>query len=202
MHICNACHSALPKTYNWKSEGNRVERLFWGKFRIEHGASFLYFTNGGIVQELLHELKYKGRQQIGTYLGELFADELKATPFVHADVIIPVPLHGDKLKIRSYNQCSSIAKAIALRLELNFREDLIERTNHNESQTKKSRFERWENVHRIFKAVDEEALIDKHVVLVDDVITTGSTMEACADAVLKVPGTRVSILTLALPMSV
>ncbi|MBT3646807.1 MAG: ComF family protein [Flavobacteriales bacterium] len=200
--ICHHCLRDLPKTYNWQIENNRVERLFWGKVEIQHAASFLYFTKGGIVQELLHALKYHGQEKVGSYLGSLFAGEIKDSSFAKADLIIPVPLHPKKMKLRGYNQCASATRVLGDGLNLRYRPDLLRRKSHAESQTKLDRYSRWQNVEEGFEVVDESEIMGKHVVLVDDVVTTGSTLEACANSILSAPNTKVSILTLAVPMPV
>lgn len=200
--ICSICSDDLPLTQNWNIPDNRVERLFWGKINIEYAASYLYFTKGGMVQELLHQLKYHGNQQIGKYLGNGFGQVLKGSRFEEVDCITTVPLHKKKLKRRGYNQCTAAAKELAQVLACDFNGNLLERVSHGESQTKLGRFERWENVSDVFVGKNAQAYDGKHIAILDDVVTTGSTLESCARVLLNNPNTKVSLLTLAVPMPV
>jgi ComF family protein len=157
-----------------------------------------FFAKGGKVQHLMHQLKYKGKKEIGVYLGTLLGNELKMSPF-YADVgvIIPVPLHPKRKRKRGYNQSEMIARGLAQSLDRPYDIHTIVRTYASETQTKKSRFRRWENVKEIFDLKDYQHLINRHVLLVDDVVTTGATLEACATMLLQIPGIKISVATLA-----
>ena len=146
---------------------------------------------------MIHELKYRGRQDIGRELGKMLGYELKHTSFALTDLIVPVPLHKKKLRIRGYNQSECIAIGLSEVLGITVDYESVVRVHQSDTQTRKSRYERWENVEGIFEVISKENLLHQHVLLVDDVITTGSTLEACATAILKVPGTRVSVATVA-----
>lgn len=195
--ICTECILILPKTYYWKNHENPISKLFWGRIPVENACSFLHFTKGGKVQHLLHQLKYKGNKNAGYYTAKLFGAELKDTPFNLIDAIIPVPLHLSKLKKRGYNQSEIIANGLSEILNKPIKTNWLVRKYASETQTKKSRFKRWENVKEIFATENETEFEGKHLLIVDDVITTGATIEACAQLLLKVKGVKISIVALA-----
>jgi ComF family protein len=194
--LCTKCLYYLPKTNFYKDAKNEVARMFWGRAFIENATSFLYFQKGGLAQTLLHKLKYKGQQEIGYELGKLIGRDLLETAFNETQIIVPVPLHKNKLRKRGYNQSECIARGIA--------EIMGNPVNHtlykilpNSTQTKKHRYDRWANVEGIYAIRDKESIANKHILLVDDVITTGATLEACANALLQVENVKVSIVTVA-----
>jgi len=196
--LCTFCRYHLPKTKFHLQPENPVTKLFWGRVNIAAAASFYQFSKGGKVQKLIHQLKYKEQKEIGLFIGKLYGSDLKASEvFNSVDLVIPVPLHPKKFKKRGYNQSALFAEGIAL--SMGKQHDLVNvsRAIAADSQTRKSRFNRWKNVESNFKVNYPDKLKGKHVLIVDDVITTGSTLEACAQAVLQVPGTRVSIATIA-----
>ncbi len=200
--ICLQCESELPVTNYWKNAENHVAKLLWGRIEFQAAAALLQFRKGGRVQHLIHALKYKGRKDVGAYLGKLFGYRLSQPDsiFKDIDLITPVPLHWKKLKQRGYNQCVPFAKALSESWNVAYTDTAIERTYENVSQTKKRRYDRWGNVAGIFEVTDESQLKDKHVLLVDDVFTTGATAEACLQAMVHVPGTKVSFLAMAVSM--
>lgn len=200
--ICDDCVQHFPKTLYWHHDDNTVEKLFWGKIPIVRACSYLFFSKGGVVQELMHQLKYKGKTEVGELLGAHFGRELLGTYYGEVDAIIPVPLHQSKQKKRGYNQCEPIAQALGAVLGKPVWPSAVERLQANESQTRKGRYERWINVKELFAVSEPEKLEHKHILMIDDVVTTGSTLEACAGAVLQVPKTRVSIATVACPSPV
>jgi len=196
--LCTSCRFRLPRTQYHKNESNPVAKQFWGKVNIEAASAYYHFGKGEKVQRLIHHLKYKGRKDIGKFIGELFGMEVvKVNPFSTVDVIIPVPLHPDKLRQRGYNQSDSFAEGIASAMGVHFDPNGLRRIKATDTQTRKHRYERYENVNSVFEVSHPENLMGKHILLVDDVITTGSTFIACAETLLKVPGTRVSIAALA-----
>jgi ComF family protein len=195
--LCLKCYADLPRTGFHGNSENEVARLFWGRIPVRNATSFIIFNKESRYRRILHELKYKGQHQVGTEMGRLFGLELKGTPFADVDIIHPVPLHPSKLRKRGYNQSELIAKAIAEVLHVTVVSDLIIRSVETKTQTRKSRYERWENVRDTFHVQFPESLRDKHVLLVDDVITTGATIEACAGALLAISGVTVSIASLA-----
>jgi len=177
---------------------NTIERIFWGRFPLQKASSFLFFIKGGRVQNLMHEFKYRSKKEIGFYLGELFARELSKDNWLdEIDVIIPVPLHYKKQEIRGYNQSEEIAKGLNIQSSIPVETAVIKRIVASETQTKKSRFRRWENVSEIFQIDNPEKIEGKHILIVDDVITTGATLEACAQKLLTIEGVKISLASLA-----
>jgi ComF family protein len=196
--ICTLCHFHLPKTWFHNDPDNQLTRVFWGRVQLEAVASYLYFQKGGTVQHLLHQLKYKDRPEIGVRLGKWYGMELKqADVFRETELIIPVPLHPRKFRKRGYNQSEMFAEGLAGMMNLQAETRCLYRTFNSQTQTRKTRFDRWENVENIFAVNHPERLRGKHILLVDDVLTTGATLEACAQALLAVPGVRVSVVTIA-----
>ncbi|TAH18495.1 MAG: ComF family protein [Cytophagales bacterium] len=178
--ICVQCRYALPKTNFHLEEDNELARKFWGRIPLKHAFAYLRFVKTGKVQVLLHHLKYYGKQEIGEMLGRWYGNDLKksqlATQF---DLILPVPLHPSKLEKRGYNQCDSIARGMAEGLSVAWDSGILVRQKANVSQTRKDRVERWENVANIFYITKPEKVKGKNILLIDDVITTGATLEAC-----------------------
>jgi ComF family protein len=196
--ICTNCQYSLPLTNFHLQADNIVARQFWGKVNVQAAYALYYFTKGGKVQNLVHHLKYKGMQQIGHAAGSIAGAQLvKNEVFYSADVIIPVPLHKKRLKQRGYNQSTSFAEGLAQKLNAVVDDTSLIRTRATETQTKKGRFTRFENMQEVFIVIDPEKLKNKHILLVDDIVTTGSTLEACAVELLKIEGIKLSIATIA-----
>lgn len=195
--ICTQCNYHLPRTGFHKDLDNPVSQLFWGRVKIEYASAFFYFNKGSIYQPVIHKLKYKSRADIGVEMGKMYGAELRRTPFAQADLIIPVPLHPNKLKIRGYNQSEMIAQGLSASLKLPVNTTALIRGEATQTQTRKSRFDRFRNVEGKFLIENPAEIVGKHIILADDVVTTGSTLEACAIAILQTEGTKVSILTLA-----
>jgi ComF family protein len=195
--LCTQCLFHIPRTDFHKDAENPVSQLFWGRVKIEYSGSYFYFNKGSSYQPLIHKLKYNGRKDIGIEMGKAFGAELRKSVFALADVIIPVPLHPKKLKIRGYNQSEMIAKGLSQSLNLPVNSTSLLRTELTDTQTRKSRFDRFRNVEGKFQVRNALDLEGKHIIIADDVVTTGSTLEACAIAILEINGTKVSILTLA-----
>lgn len=196
--ICTMCLHQLPKTSFHTQEDNMVVRHFWGKVPIEAGASLYYFEKGGKVQNLLHQFKYKKFTEVGIELGTLYGKELKKSPpYNTCDYIIPVPLHKSKLKKRGFNQSAVFAEGLSQSMGVPALSDNLVRLVATETQTKKHAYERYQNTSEIFQLTQPEQLKDKHVLLVDDVITTGSTLEACIGAIQKAENVKVSVATIA-----
>lgn len=180
--ICLNCFIDLPRTKFHHIADNEVARIFWGRIQIANATSFMYFTRDSRYRQILHDLKYNGRKKVGIELGRLFGLELRDTAFRTADLILPVPLHPVKLRKRGYNQSELIAQGISAAINIPVETAYISRITPTATQTKKTRYERWENVRDCFSISNAEQLKNKHVILVDDVITTGATIEACASA--------------------
>jgi ComF family protein len=188
----------MPLTGFEYHPANLVEKIFWGRVEIMAATAFMYFTSGSAVQHSLHLLKYKGRKEIGIYFGRKMGDHLKQSQrFQNCEIIIPLPLFSAREKKRGYNQAAMIAVGIAPQLEIPVVYDAVIRTKKTATQTHKSRIERWENMRSTFKIRDPQKILGKHILLVDDVVTTGASLEACALTLLSVPGTTLSIACLA-----
>jgi len=195
--LCLPCLTDLPLTNFHADPENEVAQMFWGRVQVEHATAFIYLYVESRYRQILHELKYRGQYHIGIEMGRMFGHELKSTAFEKVDLVHPVPLHPRKQRKRGYNQSVLIAKGLAEALDKPLEDSLIRRVVNTESQTRKSRYERWENVAGIFDARRPEGIRNKHVLLVDDVITTGSTLEACAAAMLGLENVKVSLAALA-----
>lgn len=182
QQICTSCLHDLPYTGFEKYDGNIVERLFWGRLPLDGAMAMLYFKKGSRVQQMIHHLKYKDQPATGRVLGRLLGHRLLSAPLYQTiQLIIPVPLHKNKKNIRGYNQSEHIAMGIAEVLHIPVDTTHLIRQHHTTTQTHKSRYQRFENMTSVFKLVDPASLKDKHILLVDDVITTGSTLEACGN---------------------
>lgn len=197
--LCLSCNLNLPRTDLHLEKDNEVEKLLWGKMNIERATSYFYYTKGSGYRQLLHRLKYEGRKDIAQSMGFMMGEELANDGFFdNIDLIIPIPLHRRKKRSRGYNQSEEIGKGISRATGIPMKTSCIERQRNSTSQTSKSAYERWENVSGIFAAHHTEQLENRHILLLDDVMTTGATITACADALKSVPGIRISVLTLAL----
>jgi len=196
--LCLSCLVDIPRTNYHLIEENPIEKRFWGKVPVYRATSYFFFQKGSSFQKLLHILKYKGNNEIGLIMGKYAAvDLLDAPDFASIDLIIPVPLHPKKQKLRGYNQSEWIGKGISIILNKPQDTSTLIRVKENPSQTRKSVYERFENTEGIFKLSDCTILKGKHVLLVDDVLTTGSTLEACILALLETEGIKISVFTLA-----
>ncbi len=197
-YTCKECLFKIPKTNFYKNKDNPVSQIFWGRVNLEYAFSFYYFTKGSILQGLIHEVKYRNAKELAYELGREFGNELIGSNFhKQIDLIIPVPLHPKKEKKRGYNQSDWIARGIGDVLNIPVSGQVLARSIHTSTQTKKTRVQRWDNVKDAFVVADKTKIENKHVVILDDVLTTGATLEACASQLLQVAGTKVSIISLA-----
>ena len=200
--ICTVCRHDIPLTNHHLNAENEAFKKFYGRIPVIHTSALFYFHKKGIVQELIHNLKYKGHEEIGKILGEWYAEDLKNIELLHsADEIIPVPLHRRKLKERGYNQVTAFGKALSSSLNLNYNESLLIRNVYSKTQSKKNLLGRTEGIEIIFDVSFTEKDHNKHFLLIDDVITTGATLEACSRALLKIPGAKISIVCMAMAQS-
>ena len=198
-HICLSCLNNIPRTNYHLLTDNPVEKRFWGKAPIFRGTSFFFFQKGSPFQKLLHELKYKGNKEIGEILGRYAAAELLNSPdFCSIDIIIPIPLHPKRFAQRGYNQSEWIGKGLSAVLDKPQDTNTLKRVKQTTTQTKKSVFERFENTEGIFELSGAKELEGKHLLLIDDVLTTGSTLNAAINTLLNIPNVKISIFTLAI----
>ncbi|TDE03964.1 ComF family protein [Flavobacterium sandaracinum] len=200
--ICTVCRHDIPLTNHHLHPENEAFKKFYGRIPVIHTSALFYFHKKGIVQELIHNLKYKGHEEIGTIFGEWYAEDLKDIESLESiDEIIPVPLHRRKLKERGYNQATTFGKALSSSLNVAYNDSLLLRNVYSKTQSKKNLLGRTEGIETIFDVVFTEKDHNKHFLLIDDVITTGSTLEACSRALLKIPGTKISIVCMAMAQS-
>lgn len=195
--VCSKCLSSLPFTNFWEHKNNPVEEVFWGRVHLENAASMVFFEKGSAFQKILHQLKYRNNPDIGIHIGKYFGNKLLNTAYCNIDIIIPVPLHRSRFKKRGYNQSEKIAEGLGFVFKKPAVNQVIKRSKATKTQTSKSRFERWQNVEGVFDVVDKSILVNKHILVVDDVITTGATSESLITEILKIPGTKVSFVALA-----
>jgi ComF family protein len=178
---------------------NIVAERFYGRVKIERATTAFSFVKGGLLQELIHKLKYDNRPEIGIELGKIYGNILRESgTWNNIDYVIPVPLHPKKKHQRGYNQAEMWGQGLAESLGIELRNDLLIRTDYTESQTKKSRTERFANVENVFSITDQTLLNNKKILLVDDVLTTGATLEACSNTLLNASELSVNIVCIAL----
>lgn len=199
--LCLACSMELPRTDYHDTVDNDTALRFAGRIPYSHATSFAYFTNEGLLQHLMHGLKYKNKKEIGRWLGKQFGEDIAHTRWIKdIDGIIPVPLHHKKEVQRGYNQSLLIAEGLSEVLRIPIFDKALARGRHTESQTRKSRAERMQNMQDAFVIQQPDVLTKKHLLLIDDVLTTGATLESCALALLKVPGVKISFATVGIAM--
>lgn len=196
--LCMICEVELPFVpASVMTSGQPIAERFYGRVEVEGATALFRYEKETVSQHVLHHIKYKGGRSLGYRMGRMLGGRLCGTQFQEVDALIPVPLHPNKLKLRGYNQSEWIAKGIGDALNIPVWTDVLERMVENPTQTHKSAYERWENVKDIFRLTDESKIIGKRLLVVDDVMTTGSTVEACVLPIEKVDGVKVSVATLA-----
>ena len=195
-NLCLRCIDALPETDFEKHANNPVEKMFWGRLPLESASATYYFTKESLVQHLMHRFKYKNNKELGLQLGRMMGYHLLHSGRFKIDAIIPLPLFPGKEKRRGYNQSVLLCEGIAESLKVPVLTDVINRPEHTETQTKKGRIERWRNMEGKFFLTNPEKIAGKHLLLVDDVVTTGATLEACGAELLKAGKIKLSIATL------
>lgn len=196
--ICLICENNLPFTNFYLIQNNPLQKKFWGRIDIQNIDSILFFEKDSTTQHLLHQLKYQNRQDVGTKLANIYTENCKASSINFSfDGIVSVPLHSKKLKRRGYNQCETFALKIAQNWHIPYFKNALKRNVDTQSQTGKNRTDRWDNVAEIFEVNEPKLIQNKHILLVDDVLTTGATIEACGIKILEIPNTKLSVLTMA-----
>lgn len=196
--ICTRCNIDMPRTNYHKVKDNLVERMFWGRIPLERATSYFFYRKGSDFRKILHQFKYGGRKDLGAIMGRFMAAELSRVDFFNGvDVIIPVPLHPGRQRARGYNQSEWIARGVAQVTGIPIDATSVVREKQTDTQTRKSAYERWENVEGIFSLRHPEYFTGKHILIIDDVLTTGATTIACADVFGEVEGVQISVLTLA-----
>lgn len=196
--LCTSCRHQLPLTeYNFNEE-NAVDHIFYGRINIKKANSFLFFTDIGIVKNLIHNLKYKNQEGIGSFLGDWHGQLLKEQKHLpRIDFVIPVPLHRKRLNQRGYNQVALFAQRLAHHLNSTYADNILIKTANTKTQTKKNRLSRWYDNRSLYEITATQILVDKNILLVDDVITTGATMEICAQTFGKIDGINIYITSMA-----
>jgi ComF family protein len=200
--ICTTCRHEIPLTNHHLLKENEAFKKFYGRIDIVHASALFYFHKKGIVQELIHNLKYRGHEEIGVLIGEWYIEDLKKIKSLeNADAIIPVPLHPKKLRSRGYNQVTQFGKTLSKGLNIRYEDHILIRTKHTKTQSKKTLLGRTENIESLFDVKFSEKDHQKHFIIIDDIITTGSTLEACCRALLKIPEVKISIICMAMAQS-
>ena len=201
-NICLYCLCNLPSTDFHEVQNNKTEKLLWGRVEFSAATSLLYFSKLGITQRLIHHLKYKQRGDLGVELGEILGKAvLNNTRFEQVDLLVPVPIHPNKLAVRGYNQSEQIALGMAEVLNIEISSDNLVRENNRKSQTKKSRIDRANGLKEDFRVLFPEKFKGRNVLLIDDVITTGSTLEACSAQLNKCDLASLCIATIGIPVN-
>jgi ComF family protein len=194
--LCMRCVDAMPETNFELHANNPVEKKFWGRLPLVSATAQFYFTKESLMQHLMHQFKYKGNKELGLQFGRIMGDQLQRSNRFYPDVLIPLPLFPAKEKRRGYNQATVLCNGISESMKIPVLDKAIIRPHHTETQTKKGRVERWKNMEGKFVLTNAEAIRNKHVLLIDDVVTTGATLEVCGNELLKAENTRLSIATL------
>jgi len=195
--LCLRCLSSLPSTNFHMHPNNPIEKIFWGRIAITSATAQYYFTKESMMQHLMHQFKYKGNKDVGIYLGKLMGwAMLESNRFSYIDALVPLPLHKSKEHKRGYNQATLLCEGIASVLNKPVLRGAVTRPQQTETQTKKGRVQRWQNIEGKFLLANETVIENKHVLLVDDVVTTGATLEACSREILKGKNVQLSIATL------
>lgn len=198
-YVCTKCRHNLPTTNFHINNDDFVSEIFYGRAKIEKSTALLRFEKKGIVQRLLHQLKYKNQENIGDFLGEWLGGELKAIKEYNSiDIVIPVPLHKKKIRSRGYNQTAKFGQQLAKALNADYIDDVLIKVTNTSSQVSKKRFARWNNNNELFKINNAEKITNMHILLVDDIITTGATLEACIIELNKADNLKISIAAMAI----
>lgn len=196
--LCTSCRGNLPETQLHLQKNNRIMKQFYGQCDLFCATSLFYFHKNSAVQHLIHELKYKGREEIGIWLGRWLGEKIKSIKeFKQADAVVPVPLHKNKLKKRGYNQVALFGKELARILQVDYIDDVLVKVQSNTTQTQKDLWGRFRDSKDIFSIQNKEKIAGRNILLVDDLITTGATIESCYRQLLKAENVRMGIATMA-----
>jgi ComF family protein len=196
--LCARCATEIPTTNYFNVANNPIDKTFIGRVRVENAAAGFYYTKESLVQHLMVQLKYKKNQDVGLYLGKLIGYELqKSSRFDTVDVLVPLPLNAKKEHKRGYNQAMVICQGIASVWQKPIVEGAVIRTVFTETQTNQNRMNRWQNMDGVFAIANAQAIEGKHILLVDDVVTTGATLDSCGNVILQVANTKLSIACVA-----
>ena len=194
--LCMRCIDAMPETNFELHANNPVEKTFWGRLQLNGATAQYYFTKESLMQHLMHQFKYKGNKELGLQLGRLMGEQIKRSGRFEVDALIPLPLFPAKEKRRGYNQATILCQGMAESMKVPIVDKAIIRPQFTETQTKKGRIERWKNMEGKFVLASPEAIKNKHLMLVDDVVTPGATLEACGIELLKAVNVKLSVATL------
>src|SRR5215213_4780068 len=195
--LCLKCLSSMPATNFHMHSSNPVEKIFWGRLPVTHATAQYYFTKESLMQQLMHQFKYRGNKEMGLFLGKLMGHAFSCSNrFSYLDGLIPLPLFASKEKRRGFNQATLLCEGIGSVLNIPVWKYLVKRNSHTETQTKKGRVERWQNMEGRFELTGNKLPEGQHLLLVDDVITTGATLEACGKELLNAGNIQLSIATL------
>jgi ComF family protein len=200
-NICGRCSQNLPETHFFDAPRNPIEKIFYGRLPISAGAAAWYFHKNSALQALLFQLKYKSNKDVGLFIGKQMGALLAASErFSSIDALVPVPLHPQALSKRGFNQAALICEGIGQVWHKPVLTGAIARTKHTSTQTKQTRSERWDNMENAFTIKDPTSINGKHLLIIDDVITTGATIEACGKTLLTIKDVRVSVAAAAYPL--
>lgn len=191
--LCMRCIDAMPETNFESHPNNPVEKIFWGRLTLSGATAQFYFTKESLMQHLLHQFKYKGNKELGMQLGQMMGEQIQQSGRFEVDGLIPLPLFAAKEKRRGYNQAAVLCEGMAKKMHIPVLDKVIIRPQHTETQTRKGRIERWKNIEGKFILSNPEAIRNKHLLLVDDVVTTGATFEACGYELLKAENVKLSL---------
>ncbi|KAA1246266.1 ComF family protein [Aquimarina sp. RZ0] len=197
--LCTSCRHKLPLGNFHKVNAKKIEKVFYGRSKIQNATSLFVFEKEGLVQNLIHNLKYRGQQEIGKELGIWLGEELtQSIEYKGIDAVIPVPLHPRRLRERGFNQVEKFGQEIAKKLDAEYIDIVLKKNSYNKKQSKNRGFTRWINTSETFGSQNESLLENKHILIVDDIITTGATLEACINTLKSIQGIKISIATMAI----
>ena len=194
--LCMRCIDAMPETNFDIHADNPVEKTFWGRLPLMGATAQFYFTKESLMQHLMHQFKYKNNKDLGLQLGRIMGEQIGKSGRFNADALIPLPLFLAKEKRRGYNQATVLCQGMAESMKIPVLDKVVIRPQHTETQTKKGRIDRWKNMEGKFILSDPHVIRNKHLLLIDDVVTTGATLEACGNELLKAENVRLSVATL------